>query len=55
MDRNELLCLCSIVTNYAEQYLESLTDEELYRVYVMASEKTMGTSKVRGADVTDEF
>lgn len=32
-ERDELIFACSMRTNYSEEYLESLTDEELIAVY----------------------
>lgn len=32
-ERDEKIFTCSMITNYSESYLESLSDEELLEVY----------------------
>ena len=40
-ERSELVFICSLMTNYSEEYLDSLPDEELNRIYDMEMEKGM--------------
>lgn len=32
-ERDEKICACSMTTNYSESYLESLSDEDLLKIY----------------------
>lgn len=40
-ERSELVFICSLMTNYSEECLDSLPDEELNRIYDAEMEKGM--------------
>lgn len=44
--RNELIFILHLLTGYAEEYLEKLSDEELNRLYDEHMEKGMSESAV---------
>lgn len=44
IDREQIIFTCTMVTNYAESYLESLSDDELLKVYERIMNKELKPS-----------
>ena len=52
-ERSELVFICSLMTNFSEEYLGSLPDEELNSIYDAEMEKGMNAVQVLA--VADEM